>query len=92
MKLFIKLLFFFFALCIFSCTKPKQAPKAENGVIDLTEWDFEKDGNIKLDGEWEFYWKEIYSHENFRQNRTKAENSPAAGDHAWLSATTGKTS
>lgn len=22
-------------------------------------WDFEKDGSIDLDGEWEFYWKEF---------------------------------
>lgn len=34
----------------------KKIPKAEKGVIDLRDWDFEKDGVLKLDGEWEFYW------------------------------------
>jgi len=29
---------------------------ADNGVFDLADWDFSKNGNIMLDGEWEFYW------------------------------------
>jgi len=31
-------------------------PKVEKGTIDLTDWDFNCDGNVKLNGEWEFYW------------------------------------
>ncbi len=34
----------------------KDQPKAINGVIDLSAWNFEKDGPVKLDGQWEFYW------------------------------------
>lgn len=30
-------------------------PYAEKGIIDLHGWNFEKDGSINLDGEWEFY-------------------------------------
>ncbi|EMY70783.1 hypothetical protein LEP1GSC199_3963 [Leptospira vanthielii serovar Holland str. Waz Holland = ATCC 700522] len=26
--------------------------------MDLSSWDFTKDGNITLDGEWEFYWNQ----------------------------------
>jgi two-component system, sensor histidine kinase ChiS len=37
----------------------KIPPKAIKGVLDLRDWDFEKDGNTNLDGEWEFYWKEF---------------------------------
>jgi signal transduction histidine kinase len=37
----------------------KIPPKAIKGVLDLRDWDFQKDGNINLDGEWEFYWKEF---------------------------------
>ena len=37
----------------------KQPPKAVDGVLDLRNWDFEKDGQIRLDGEWEFYWSEL---------------------------------
>lgn len=39
-------------------------PKAREGVLDLTYWDFERDGNIALEGEWEFYWKKLFRDEN----------------------------
>ena len=32
---------------------------AENGVIDLSEWNYKKDGAVKLIGNWEFYWNEL---------------------------------
>ena len=32
---------------------------AQNGVIDLSEWKFSSDGNVKLDGEWAFYWDKL---------------------------------
>jgi len=34
-------------------------PKAEKGILDLTQWQFDKDGVIKLDGQWEFYWNQL---------------------------------
>ena len=43
-----------------SCSSHKKnPPKVEKGVIDLSEWDFEKDGRVKLEGEWEFHWKKF---------------------------------
>ncbi len=36
-------------------TKPN-LPRAVNGVLDLTGWDFEKNGPVDLSGEYEFYW------------------------------------
>lgn len=33
-------------------------PKAENGMMDLTQLQFEKDV-VRLDGEWEFYWNQL---------------------------------
>jgi class 3 adenylate cyclase len=55
-------LFLLFALSLFflgSCKKPQQKiiPTAVDGVMDLRDWDFEKDGNINLVGEWEFFYK-----------------------------------
>ncbi len=35
------------------------APIAKQGVLDLSGWNLERDGIIKLDGEWEFYWKQL---------------------------------
>ena len=39
----------------------KVMPVAKDGVIDLTDWDFEKDGNVFLFGEWRFVWNEFVS-------------------------------
>ncbi|HOT46828.1 MAG TPA: 7TM diverse intracellular signaling domain-containing protein [Spirochaetota bacterium] len=37
----------------------KTRPVAHRGVIDLRGWDFNKDGGVTLDGEWEFYWNRL---------------------------------
>ena len=56
---------------LLTCSNSKQIPpKAVKGVLDLREWDFDPsrdsgtDGNVNLDGEWEFYWKEFPVGEN----------------------------
>ena len=36
-------------------------PEAVKGILDLTDWDFKKDGPVKLKGEWEFYWQQHLS-------------------------------
>ncbi len=36
-------------------------PFAVDGILDLRNWDFEKQGVIELKGEWDFYWKQLYS-------------------------------
>lgn len=45
------------------------APKAQNGVIDLSSWDFQQDGNVRLDGKWDFYWKRLLTYHDFQQNK-----------------------
>ncbi|MBN2535354.1 MAG: GHKL domain-containing protein [Spirochaetales bacterium] len=55
-----------FLLSILSCT-PEIQIKAERGELDLSSWDFEKNGIVELDGEWEFYWKEILYSNDFKQ-------------------------
>jgi len=61
-KLFIlSLVFFTLTLCCSGCSavfSPDQ-PKAEKGILDLTQWQFEENGVIKLDGQWEFYWNQL---------------------------------
>lgn len=51
-------------------TLESTVPHATNGVLDLRHWDFKKNGPIKLDGEWEFYWKTFLV-----SDAPKAENS-----------------
>ncbi len=38
--------------------------QAHKGILDLRQWDFEKNGPVKLDGEWEFYWEKLYTLED----------------------------
>ncbi len=40
-------------------------PNAYKGVVDLREWNFKKQENIKLSGEWEFYWNKLYTPKDF---------------------------
>jgi PAS domain S-box-containing protein len=70
-KHFISSLFLIW-ICLFSisCQYPflgKKAPKAVKGVLDLSDWDFEKDGPVKLNGEWEFYWEKLLKPKDFDQ-------------------------
>ena len=52
--------FFLILLFLLSCSQEKiiHFPKAKNGTLDLTKWDFQKNQSLPLDGEWEFYFQE----------------------------------
>jgi sensor histidine kinase YesM len=49
----------------------KSQPIAKDGVLDLTNWDFTQDGTVQLNGEWEFYWEQLLTFEDFKGNDTK---------------------
>lgn len=40
-------------------------PIAQKGYLDLSDWNFEKDGNVKLDGKWEFYGNRLLTPSEF---------------------------
>ncbi len=40
-------------------------PSATSGVLDLSNYDLYQDGNIRLDGQWQFFWKMVPSPESF---------------------------
>lgn len=40
-------------------------PKINNGTLNLSNWDFANDGNVTLDGEWEFYWDTLLGPQDF---------------------------
>lgn len=46
---------------------PKK-PKAVAGVLDLSNWDQKKDGNVSLDGQWAFYWNKLLTPNDFEKN------------------------
>lgn len=49
-------------LVLSGCLRDKpevESARAENGTMNLTGWDFASDGNVNLDGQWEFYWNRL---------------------------------
>ncbi|MEM7183096.1 MAG: SpoIIE family protein phosphatase [Spirochaetota bacterium] len=56
---------FFLKVFLFLSCNPRQnhkkSPQISKGKVDLTDWNFSKDGPILLHGEWEFYWKQLVS-------------------------------
>jgi sensor histidine kinase YesM len=47
----------------------KALPAAEGGTLNLTQWNFKDDGNVKLDGEWDFYWNKLIGYEELPVNK-----------------------
>jgi len=50
-------------------------PQVIDGFIDLSTWDFEKDGIAKLDGNWDFYWQQLIEPEEFKDNNQERKTS-----------------
>lgn len=48
----------------------KSYPKAEQGELDLTQWNFQEDGIIPLVGQWEFYYNKLLSPEDFKKGES----------------------
>ncbi len=54
------ILLFFFSIFLFNChQKPK--PIIQQGVLDLSEWNFYQDGSVSLQGTVPFYWQQFIS-------------------------------
>jgi PAS domain S-box-containing protein len=57
------LILLIFQLSLLSACRPNYAqkmyPEAVQGVLDLADWDFTKDGPADLRGEFEFYWLQL---------------------------------
>jgi PAS domain S-box-containing protein len=47
----------FISACLNDSTR-SISPRAVKGMLDLTDWDFKKDGPVVLSGEYEFYWSQ----------------------------------
>ncbi len=64
-----KIIFFILiSCCIFSCRdniSKRTHPEAINGTIDLTNWNPNTEKPIKIKGEWEFYWLQLLTGNDF---------------------------
>jgi two-component system sensor histidine kinase ChiS len=58
-------------------------PHAQKGLIDLSNIDFNKGGAVKLDGEWEFYWKKLLSFDDFQKNPRQEKSGFISIPSAW---------
>lgn len=56
------------SLFLMGCISEKRQPVLQKGVLDISDWKFETDGAISLDGEWEIYWMKLLEPENFKSN------------------------
>ncbi len=67
--LFILLVIILFSAVAVLLAQPSttKAPKPKAGVLDLSNWSFEENGSVSLDGEWEFYFNEFLSYEDFEK-------------------------
>ncbi|MDP5275294.1 hybrid sensor histidine kinase/response regulator [Chengkuizengella axinellae] len=59
----------FGVMTLFESPTNQSTPMAENGVLNLSEWDFEEGGNIPLDGEWEFYPYQAFEPIDFEESK-----------------------
>ncbi|MBN1309403.1 MAG: hypothetical protein JXA18_15895 [Chitinispirillaceae bacterium] len=47
-------------------------PCAVKGVLDLSSWNLQTQGPVRLSGEWEFYWKKLIAPDDFFLKREPA--------------------
>lgn len=57
--------------CTPAVSGQRTLPQAVNGVLDLRGWNFDQDGPLNLNGEWEFYWEQLLTSREF------ADSTPA---------------
>ncbi len=69
LKKYLLILYLVFSYTLLFSSSEK--PKAQKGILDLRQWDFQKRGIIKLNGEWEFYWKELKLPNSFLETPKK---------------------
>ncbi len=60
-----KISFFIVFILIWADLLAQDSP-IRQGYLDLSSWNFEKQGSLNLDGEWEFYWNKLLDYEDFK--------------------------
>ncbi len=66
--LLIALTGFFFITSCSQNTDVIKAPSVKNGQLDLSEWDFDKNGNVDLTGDWLFYYQQFLTASDIKNN------------------------
>lgn len=58
-------LFLVLAVPVIAPVQVHGRPLVQKGVLDLIDWNWERDGVINLDGQWEFYWNQAFTPSDF---------------------------
>jgi signal transduction histidine kinase len=61
---FIPTALFLFVACR-GTSHQSEVPQARQGVLDLRMWNFSSSGPVRLSGEYEFYWRQLLTPEEF---------------------------
>ena len=56
------------------------SPKIKNGVLDLKNWDYDKQGSIILSGEWRMYSERLYHPSNLEGKEPTSFSAPGLWD------------
>lgn len=51
----------------YDSSSKEDSPLCEKGIIDLSHWDFNINGNVKLSGDWEFYPNSLLTPEDLKK-------------------------
>lgn len=54
-------------------------PTAVNGQLDLTNWNFNHNGIVRLDGSWNIYWDKLLTPKDFSSTKTSSEQFSVPG-------------
>lgn len=85
-KLFSSFFMLPLVLFFFGCSNVLlESPRAEKGVLDLTNWDFKKNGKTNVDGEWEFYWQEFKNPQIWKNKHVQKNSNYIKVTSAWNS-------
>ncbi len=85
LMLFIGASCFFFLILAFN-SKPAEANDkllANNGLLDLTSWNWYQKGTVSLDGQWEFYWHQLFTPQDFRKKSVLKRKTLITVPRAW---------
>lgn len=67
----------------FSTASLPNKHRAIDGVLDLTDWEWERNGIVSLNGQWEFYWRKLFKPEDFKKAGTITSRELITLPRAW---------
>lgn len=75
--------FFIFAINPISFADATKGQNATNGIMDLSDFDWEQRNTVDLDGQWKFYWERLLDPKDFKENIVPAEKSYISLPRVW---------